>query len=194
MAQAADRLVDRALGRGEACEEQGERLVEKTLNGLGLCCRLIPRQQAMVVAARARLQLDRLLLARGERFARFLQLRRVMRGKAPDELFSEAAPIYLNPVCSWERITSGAAGESIEGLSGSVLFFLADDAVRGLRMNLEGQVLINELADYHPCSASQWAHLSALADLPQLKALVQHLSEIGLVALDMGAGFGGSQN
>ena len=37
-----------------------------------------------------------------------------------------------------------------------MLFFLADGEVHGLRMNLEGQVLINELADYQPCTVLQW--------------------------------------
>ncbi len=49
-------------------------------------------------------------------------------------------------------------------------------------MRLEGQVLINELADYEPCTVAQWARLSALVDAQQLTELVRHLVEIGLVA------------
>ncbi len=49
-------------------------------------------------------------------------------------------------------------------------------------MRLEGQVLVNELADYQPCTIAQWARLSALVDAPQLAALVRHLVGIGLVA------------
>ena len=42
--------------------------------------------------------------------------------------------------------------------------------------------LINELADYQPCTIAQWARLSTLVDVPQLTVLVRHLADMGLVA------------
>ncbi len=94
-----------------------------------------------------------------------------------------AALIHLSPACCWIRINEEPRGDR-GSLSSSVLFFLVNDEIRGLRMNLEGQVLINELADYQPCTIRQWARLSSLADASQLSSLVRHLAEIGLVACD----------
>ena len=69
-----------------------------------------------------------------------------------------------------------------ESYTASALFYLDGQELRGIRMRLEGQVLINELADYQPCTIAQWARLSALVDPSQLAVLVQHLAGIGLVA------------
>jgi hypothetical protein len=43
-------------------------------------------------------------------------------------------------------------------------------------------VLINELADYQPCTVDQWARLSPLVDAAQLQGLVRYLETVGLVA------------
>ena len=102
-------------------------------------------------------------------------------GRFIDE--GSAGQVYLNPACCWIRINEEPHSDR-SSLSSSVLFFLVNDEIRGLRMNLEGQVLVNELADYQPCTIRQWAQLSSLADANQLSSLVRHLAEIGLVACD----------
>jgi hypothetical protein len=131
----------------------------------------------VVAAERARLQIEQVSQLRRARYRRFEQLRR-----SQQPFHAPSSYLHLNPVCRWIRISEEAVSQQQECLSGSVLFFLADGDVHGLRMNLEGQVLINELADYQPCTIRDWARLSSLADLEQLERLVGELSDIGLVA------------
>jgi hypothetical protein len=88
----------------------------------------------------------------------------------------------LNPANCWIRWTTEDEPAAAKSSSGSALFFLDGDDLRGIRMPLEGQVLINELADYEPCTVAQWAALSALVDHAQLAQLVRHLVSVGLVA------------
>ena len=88
----------------------------------------------------------------------------------------------MNPANCWIRWDVETGLVEDETFSGSALFFLDGNELRGIRMHLEGQVLVNELADYQPCTIAQWARLSALVDVPQLVALVRHLVGIGLVA------------
>jgi len=88
----------------------------------------------------------------------------------------------LNPANCWIRWSTESDVAANSRLSGSALFFLDGSDLRGIRMGLEGQVLINELADYEPCTVAQWARLSALVDAPQLTQLARHLIDIGLVA------------
>ena len=177
IAQVADRILAHAFPASGVATERADGFVEKTLNGLDRCCRLIPTHQGVVAAERARLQIQQVLQMRRARFQRFQQMRRSQKS-----FHEPSSYLYLNPVCRWIRISEEAVSQQQECLSGSVLFFLADGDVHGLRMNLEGQVLINELADYQPCTILDWAQLSSLADLQQLERLVRELADIGLVA------------
>jgi hypothetical protein len=178
MAQVADRIIARTFPSSFLNHVQSKGLVEKTLNGLDRCFRLIPTHQGVVAVERARLQIQQVLNARRERYRRFQGLRQAM---VRDTFSHSDSYLHLNPVCRWIRISDELVSDR-ECPSGSVLFFLANNDVHGLRMSLEGQVLINELADYQPCTVLQWAQLSSLADIRQIDVLVRHLAEIGLVA------------
>ena len=68
MAQVADRILRRVSGFWLAAEPANG-LVEKTLNGLERCGRLIPMQQGVVAAERVRLQIEQVLQQRRKRFA-----------------------------------------------------------------------------------------------------------------------------
>ena len=184
MAQLADRIMSRAFPTGLVPTERSEGLVQKTLNGLGRVCGMIPTQHERVAAEQARLRIQQVLGVRKERFERFRALRGTMQGMAVPLDETSAWAIHLNPVNCWIRISDEPVSGARDTLAGSVLFFFADNEVRGLRMNLEGQVLMNELADYQPCTIRQWARLSSLADAQQLSAVVQHLAELGLVAIE----------
>ncbi len=182
VAQVADRIVARAFPTAETARPHTDGLVEKTLNGLDRCFRLIPTHQGVVAAERARLQIQEVLEVRRDRNQLFQRLRRAMRDGVETTSRSSLC-IHMNPVCRWIRMADEPAQERSPKSSGSVLFFLVDNELRGLRMDLEGQVLINELVDYQPCTIPQWARLSTLADAQQLDALVGHFADIGLVAL-----------
>jgi hypothetical protein len=187
MAQVAERVVARALPARQTANPANRGLAEITLAGLDRCCWLMPYHQEVVVAERARLRIQQAVEQRAERHRRFLELKRTM----PDLRLSlgddGTSQLHLNPANCWIRWTtdsgpsdSGPAAQ--EAYSQSALFFLDGSGLRGIRMRLEGQVLINELADYEPCTVAQWARLSALADAEQLTQLARHLVEIGLVA------------
>lgn len=179
MAQAVDRIIAHAVPATLLPQDHAKRLIETTLKGLDRCCRLIPAHHDVVVFERARLQVQQVLETRRERHRRFLQCRQFMAG----ETFNvDESYLHLNPVCRWIRMTEEPTQSDPDCHSGSVLFFLADHQVHGLRMNLEGQVLINELADYQPCTVVQWARISSLGNLQQLELLAQQLADIGLVA------------
>ncbi len=180
-AQVADRIVTRAFPASGVTREPNRRLVEKTLNGLDRCCRLLPAHQGVVAAERVRLRIQQVFDVRRQRYRHF-ERRRQMMQRSSEAIIPSGSLVHLNPVCRWVRISDEPYLEQHECLSGSVLFFRANNDIRGLSMNLEGQALINELADYQPCTILQWAQLSSLADSRQLRVLVRHLADIGLVA------------
>ena len=91
----------------------------------------------------------------------------------------------MNPISQWIRLAEELGAARGEFQPCSVLFFLDGIEVRGVRLNLEGQALMNELADYQPCTLQEWQQLSALADLDHLRGLVEQMAEIGLVAWEV---------
>lgn len=184
VAQAADRMVARAFAPAAAGGGPGRALTALTLASLDRWCHRLPACPEAVLAERARLRIEQLVEERAERVARFGELRQAM--EAADEVARELPPesprlIHLNPANCWTRWETDI-GLDDDSLSSSVLFFFDGQELRGIRMRLEGQVLINELADYQPCTIAQWARLSALVETPLLTLLVRHLAEMGLVA------------
>jgi hypothetical protein len=182
MAQVADRVVARALPARQTALGSRRGLAEITLAGLDHVCRLIPYHQEIVVAERAKLRIHQAIARREDRYRQFLELRQAMPDQlAPVDL--DGSPrLHLNPANCWLRWTAENATDGEATTATSALFFLHDSELRGMRMRLEGQVLINELADYEPCTVAQWAELSALTDRSQLVAFARHLIAIGLVA------------
>jgi hypothetical protein len=147
----------------------------------------MPYHQEVVVAERARLRIHEATERRAVRYRRFLELRRTMADRPLSLGAHGTSQLHLNPANCWIRWTDQAgSAESGSGeetaYSSSALFYLDGSDLRGVRMRLEGQVLINELADYEPCTVAQWARLSALVDADQLTQLARHLVDIGLVA------------
>jgi len=182
VAQAADRVVARALPARHPPSLGSSGLAEIALAGLDRWCRLIPYHQEVVVAARARLRIEQAIARRAKRYRRFLELKRAMADRPLSANAGGTGQLHLNPANCWIRWSTESDVAANSRLSGSALFFLDGSDLRGIRMGLEGQVLINELADYEPCTVAQWARLSALVDAPQLTQLARHLIDIGLVA------------
>jgi len=179
MASVADRLFWRTFSSGQAATSRRKGLVGKALDGLGRRCGLLSLQEASVTFERARWDVWQVREARRERYRRYEQLRESMDF---DDLNPANSQLYLNPVNRWVRLPQAPSDDASPRPSESVLFFLIDNQVQGLRMSLEGQALINELADYQPCTVVQWARLSRLADAAQLVTLAQYLARSGLVA------------
>jgi hypothetical protein len=92
--------------------------------------------------------------------------------------------LYLNPARCWAVLQpTNPALAAHRPLPWNTLIFQCGGHWQGLVADLEGQVLINELADYQPCSVAEWSRLSSLASAPQLALFVQRLAAGGLVAL-----------
>ncbi len=182
VARVAERVVARALPASQAPALSVGSLAEITLAGLDHVCRLSPSRQEVLAAERARLRIEQVIARRQERYRRFRELKRGMVGRPLSLALDGTSQLYLNPANAWVRWSADNGGAEAEPFAGSVLFFLDGDDLRGIRMRLEGQVLINELADYEPCTVAQWAELSALVGHAQLVGLVHHLVRIGLVA------------
>ncbi len=79
MAQVADRIASRVFPASLWSGVRGESLAERTLNGLGRYCRLIPQHQEVVAGARARLRIEQSLELRKARVERFQASRRASR-------------------------------------------------------------------------------------------------------------------
>lgn len=182
LAELADRLAARTLPAPHQDRVRDRGLAHATLTGLDCCCRLVPGRQASLWAERALVRIRRILEQRQDAYQRFLVLRQTARQTATSDQEEITGRLHLNPAHCWLRCEFPPSSGPDQLPPGTVLFFLDEDQLRGLRMQLEGQVLINELADYQPCTVDQWARLSPLVDATQLQALVRYLHSIGLVA------------
>jgi len=89
--------------------------------------------------------------------------------------------VHLNPLRAWCRLRSTLFLVDDVPPPATVLLFAVGDLFATRVFDLEGQTLINELADYQPCTLDQWSALSALASRDQLLALCEDLSASGLV-------------
>ena len=91
--------------------------------------------------------------------------------------------VYLNPARCWAVLQPTNPALAAEQLPLNTLIYQCGNQFQGLVADLEGQVLINELADYQPCSLAEWSRLSSLASATQLTVFVRRLAACGLVAL-----------
>ena len=153
-----------------------------------------------MAAETARLRIDQILLSRAERCRRYQRILQAMPQHSAVDDVDDPRPLHLNPANCWLRLdgqpNDGAGpADQPEGrdksrtggpeppTSGhSALFFLVEGELRGIRMNLFEQALINALADYQPCTVRQWSEYSRLLDPRNLVVLAGHLADIGLVA------------
>lgn len=181
IAQLADRLATRSSHAPAADRAPGRGWTQATLTGLDCCCRLAPRHRTSLRAERAVVHIRQVIDRRRDVHRRFRVLRQAMPRNAA-ALPEATRRLHLNPAHCWIRGDLPLPATTDRLPTGSVLFFLDENLLRGLHLQLEGQVLINELADYQPCTIDQWARLSPLVDAPQLRELARYLATVGLVA------------
>jgi hypothetical protein len=89
--------------------------------------------------------------------------------------------VHLNPLRAWCRLQTSYFLVGDVPPPATVLLFAVGDRFAARVFELEGQTLINELADYQPCTLDQWSRLSALADRDQLISLCKTLFDSGLI-------------
>jgi hypothetical protein len=90
--------------------------------------------------------------------------------------------ILLNPIRTWTRFQSGALPPGREETPLAVLCYFSRGEIRAAFLELEGQALTNELADFQPCTFRQWAAASNFGRPEQMVKFTQDLARIGLVA------------
>ncbi len=113
---------------------------------------------------------------------RFQELRSMNEQSLAELETNEQLRVYLNPIRTWARFITEELLDEDSQPPANVLFFANGNEVSTAVLELEGQALINELADYSPCTLGEWAALSQLADRDELADLCRDLADMGLVA------------
>lgn len=94
---------------------------------------------------------------------------------------NSALRVHLNPLRAWSRFRTSRFLAGDVPPPATLLLFAVGDFFATRVFDLEGQTLINELADYQPCTLDQWSALSALASREQLVSLCEDLAASGLI-------------
>lgn len=89
--------------------------------------------------------------------------------------------IHLNPLRAWCRLRTSRFLQVGVAPPATVLLFAVGEAFDTRVFDLEGQTMMNVLADFQPCTLDQWSTHSALATRDQLIALCRELSAVGLL-------------
>lgn len=157
-------------------------------DGDRMLCWLIERQelsavqQDYVTCQRARHQVENLARANRLKHVRFQELL-TLAGELSTELETNGQlHIHLNPIRTWAQFSTPELLDAEAVPPCNVLFFASGREIGSAALELEGQALINELADYQPCTLDDWSSLSHLADREQLMELCCDLARMGLVA------------
>ena len=114
--------------------------------------------------------------------ARFQDLLRLCQRHVGDLETDASIRLRLNPIRSWAKLTTDwLLPEGL--LAPAHVLFLADgDHVVGAVLELEGQALLNELADGEPMTLGEWSASSRLAGREELQQFCRELFELGALA------------
>jgi hypothetical protein len=160
----------------------GERMLEWLITSKPLT----PVQRDYVVCQQTRHAITHLAAAHRERHREFQALRwRAVEEDDEPQLWP-ASVIRLNPLRKWARFETSALLEEEEAgleLPCDVLLFADGGEVASAALELEGQVLLNDLADNEPCSLTAWAELSGISDIEAVREMASDLVELGLAAI-----------
>ena len=156
---------------------------EAMLRWLSSTAELSPEQRDYVTCQRARHAIED--IARDNRLAyvRFQELSSIVEQFLPQLDTHNDLRILLNPIRTWVTLeTSELLDADIQPPS-NVLCFATRGDIATAALELEGQVLLNELVDYQPCTLAEWAAVSAWAERDELSVFCRDLAEMGLVAI-----------
>jgi len=146
--------------------------------------RLTLVQADYVTVQRTRHVLEHMAAAHREEHVAFQALRRD-RDLSPT-LLPPTTVVRLNPIRAWARLeTEALLDETAEpcDLPCDVLLLADGSEIATVQLELEGQVLLNDLADNQPCSIRNWAELSRVSDVEELLELSRDLTALGLIAV-----------
>lgn len=153
---------------------------ERMLAWLAERKRLTPVQLDYVACQRARHRVEFLAEAHRDAHARFQSLRRAC--EEADTLLLPTTIIHLNPIRTWARFETAALLDEDDEPSCDVLVFADQDETATALLELEGQALVNELAEIQPCTIRQWAESAGLASEAEVIEVCEDLAAMGLVA------------
>ena len=89
----------------------------------------------------------------------------------------------MNPTRCWAQFFTDALLEETAEPPVNVVFFAVGGAIGTAVFELEGQTLINELAEFSPCTLDEWTALTQLSSRTELAQFSADLVEIGLLSL-----------
>ncbi len=144
---------------------------------------LSPEQSDYIVCQQARHAIEQQARLRRLEYVRFQDLYSMVDRSIGQRTTVCSLQLRLNPVRLWRQLQTTALLEATDTAPANVLFFAVQGEIRTAVFELEGQALVNELADFSPCTIAQWSALTACGDSEQLVESTYDLAEMGLVAL-----------
>jgi hypothetical protein len=170
---------DVPLSAYDSGTSDGRRMLEWLVEN----CPLTPRQRDYVACQQARHEIEELARSRRLQHVRFQEMRSLVNRWLGELESNDRLQVFLNPVRVWARFETDELLDDDAALPGDVLFFADHGEVATAVLELEGQALVNLLADLNPCTLAEWAAHTPLADRGELAELGRDLSGMGLVAL-----------
>ena len=132
------------------------------------------RQRDCVALLRSRHCVERLLISNAARVQQFEGL---------SDQWRVGVSVHLNPARTWSRLLTDEFTDCELGCSPcNALFFARSGEIATATFGLENQVLLNELAEFQPCTVETWSAHSSIGGIEQLKSLCQELGAMRLVA------------
>ena len=175
-------LVEYIQSRPLAAYDTGASDGQRMLTWLAETKSLDGKQQDYVTCQQARHTVENLARKNRLKHVRFQELASLAQQHCAELETNRSLRVYINPIRTWARFVSSELLEGQTEPPVDVLFFAARDQVASCVLELEGQALINELADFQPCRLDDWSDWSSLADRQQLVELCHDLAQMGLIA------------
>jgi hypothetical protein len=154
---------------------------ERFLGWLEVTAPLTPEQQDYVACQRARHAVEEAARKNRSAHVRFQELWSVAAELAPQLGKVRGMRIHLNPLRAWARFVTPALLNGVAAPA-DVVFFPARESINAAVPGDEGRALIEELAEFGPCTLAKWATLSAHGGRKELAAACRNLAAVGLVA------------
>ena len=139
-------------------------------------------QLDMIACQRARHEVENVGRKNRLKHIRFQELIGLTEQFLPELETNAQLRIHLNPIRSWSRFHTTALLDDESTTPADVLFFAVGAEIHTAVLELEGQALINELADFQPCTLDEWVALTMQSDRHEIMDTCRDLAEMGLVA------------
>lgn len=156
---------------------------ERMLAWLQQAKRLSAEQRDYVACQRARHAIEELARSRRLQHVTFQERYSLVDTFLEELETNHSLRIFLNPIRTWTRFHTRSLLNGEADPPANVLFFAVGGDVATAIFELEGQALINELADYQPCALLEWTTETTFHDREDLADFVRDLAGMGLVSL-----------